>query len=829
MSDEKNESGQPETPPETKQVQAEGEYGSKSIQVLEGLEAVRKRPGMYIGDPNNGDGLHHLVWEVVDNAVDEHLAGHNPSLELVIAADGSITVVDHGRGIPVGLHEGEGVSAAQVVMTKLHAGGKFDNDSYKVSAGLHGVGVSAVNAVSEWLHMTIKREGKIWYQEYVRGVPKGDLEAIGTTDETGTIISFQPDHLVFKDVTDFNFERLNTRLREIAFLNAGFRITLRDERGEEPREVVHSFDGGIREFVELLNKTKTALHDEVIHLTESKDGVEVELAMQWSDAYNESIFCFTNNVRNRDGGTHLTGLRTALTRTVNNYGQANKLLKDLKNPLGGDDVREGLTAIISVKHPDPAFSSQTKDKLVSSEVKGIVESVVGDKLGQYLDENPKSAKKIIEKTVLAARAREAARKAREMVQRKGALDASTLPGKLADCQSKDPAISEIYIVEGDSAGGSAKQGRDRKFQAILPLRGKILNVERARFEKMLSSAEIGTLITALGCGVEGGQNFDLEKLRYHQVIIMTDADVDGSHIRTLLLTFFYRQMPELIANGHLYIAQPPLYKVKKGKRASYLQDDVELNRFLIDSAADGVVITDASGEIALSGQPLMRLLDDLRRWRRLLEGTKRRGEPKVIEALTRATSLTAADLTDEGKLKAASDAIEAYLRGRYDDLASFDVDLSKHPELDRYRAEVRTRFGVATRSTLIDFALLSAGDVQELRIIETGIRALGEQPFHAAVGNGDREVVGDADDLWEWVQDRARKGLQVQRYKGLGEMNPGELWETTMDPDTRTLLQVRIDDAVEAEDIFSVLMGDQVEPRRQFIEDNALNVSNLDI
>ncbi|MEM9073173.1 MAG: DNA topoisomerase (ATP-hydrolyzing) subunit B [Myxococcota bacterium] len=807
-------------------------YDKDSIKVLEGLEAVRKRPGMYIGDPHDGTGLHHLVWEVIDNAVDEHLAGHCDAIEVTVHADGSLTVVDHGRGIPVGTHSEYGISAAELIMTKLHAGGKFDNDSYKVSAGLHGVGVSAVNAVSEWLRMEIRRDGKIHHQEYRKGVPQGSLEVIGQSESTGTKISFKPDPEVFTMI-DFNFDTLSNRLREIAFLNAGFKITLTDERAED-KQVIHQFEGGIREFVEMLNKNKQPLHPEVVKIHETKEGVDVEIAMQWSNAYNEAISCFTNNVHNKDGGTHLTGLRTALTRTINNFGNAGKLLKELKSPLSGDDVREGLTAIISVKHPDPAFSSQTKDKLVSSEVKGIVESVVGEKLHQFLDENPKTAKRIVEKCVMAARAREAARKAREMVQRKGVLDASTLPGKLADCQSKDPAESEIYIVEGDSAGGSAKQGRDRRFQAILPLRGKILNVERARFEKMLSSAEIGTLITALGCGVEGGQNFDIEKLRYHQIIIMTDADVDGSHIRTLLLTFFYRQMPEVIRNGYLYIAQPPLYQVKRGKKVRYLQNDEELNRFLVDAGADGAMVKTKDGEAMLTGDVLLRQLDDLRRWRRLLQLTRRRADPRIIEALIRATSLSIDDLSSEEKVQAAAKAIETYIRDKHEDLQAFEAMVDKHPELDRYRAHIKARFGVATRQATIDFELLSAGDVSELRQIETGLRALGSQPFFGASVDksgqpGAWEEIGDADALWSWVDARARKGLRLQRYKGLGEMNPDQLWETTMDPDTRTLLQVRIDDALEAEGIFTVLMGDQVEPRREFIESNALTVTNLDI
>ena len=614
------------------------DYDQSAIQVLEGLEAVRKRPGMYIGDPHDGTGLHHLVWEVVDNAVDEHLAGHCDRITITIHPDGSITVVDTGRGIPVGMHA-KGVSAAEVVMTQLHAGGKFDNESYKVSAGLHGVGVSAVNAVSTWLRLEIRREGKLWFQEYAKGVPQAPLEAIGESKTTGTQVSFLPDPTIFS-MTDFSFETLNNRLREITFLNAGFEVVITDER-PEGKSVTHRFDGGIRQFVETLNKNKTALHEDVIAFTAEKDGVIVEIAMQWSDAYNESIYAYTNNVRNKDGGTHLTGLRTALTRIINTYGTREKLLKDLKNPLGGDDVREGVTCIISVKHPDPAFSSQTKDKLVSSEVKGIVESVVGQELVAYLDENPKSAKRIVEKAVLAARAREAARKAREMVQRKGALDPSNLPGKLADCQSKDPTLSEIYIVEGDSAGGSAKHGRNRRYQAILPLRGKILNVERARFEKMLGSAEIGTLITALGCGVRGGENFDIEKLRYHHTIIMTDADVDGSHIRTLLLTFFYRQMPELIEKGYLYIAQPPLYKLTKGKKVRYLKDDPALNAHLIDAGADQLLVRSKGGSVPLSGDPLRVLLKGFESlvWPISSPALRRRAESSVLCAIIRGAHL----------------------------------------------------------------------------------------------------------------------------------------------------------------------------------------------
>jgi DNA gyrase subunit B len=813
---------QPSTPPSG--------YDQSAIQVLEGLEAVRKRPGMYIGDPHDGSGLHHLVWEAVDNAVDEHLAGHCDSVQVIVHSAGSVTVVDNGRGIPVGMHD-KGVSAAEVVMTQLHAGGKFNSESYSVSAGLHGVGVSAVNAVSEWLKMEIRREDRLWFQEYERGVPKAPVKAIGTSNKTGTKVTFKPDPEIFT-MMDFSFDVLNNRLREVSFLNAGLEVTLEDERGEG-KKVTHKFEGGIREFVESLNKKKTPLHDDVIYLHAVKDGVDIEIAMQWSDSYNESIFPYTNNVYNRDGGTHLTGLRTALTRVINQYGSREKLLKDLKNPLSGEDVREGLTAIISVKHPDPAFSSQTKDKLVSSEVKGIVESVLNEKLSQYLEEEPKAGKRIVEKTVLAARAREAARRAREMVQRKGVLDASTLPGKLADCQSKDASESEIYIVEGDSAGGSAKQGRNRRFQAILPLRGKILNVERARFEKMLSSAEIGTLITALGCGVAGGDNFDIDKLRYHHVIIMTDADVDGSHIRTLLLTFFYRQMPQLIEKGYLYIAQPPLYKVKKGKKLRYLQNNEALSRHLIELGTDQLQLGMKTGTTQLAGEPLRKLITDVARFRLLLENIGHRVDPLVVEALVTATELEVEDLADREKVEAGIETLEKFVHARRE--GEVRTTIEQDEEHDRQRVVIETEDGGTRRVTTVDFDFLSAGNVSELRQIHQGIRALGEPPFvltvldKAGKPTGESSEVPDLEALWTTLDARARKGLGVQRYKGLGEMNPEELWETTMDPEMRTLLQVRIDDALEAEEIFSVLMGDQVEPRRAFIESNALNVTNLDI
>jgi DNA gyrase subunit B len=808
-------------------------YDSSSITVLEGLEAVRKRPGMYIGDPHDGTGLHHLVWEVIDNAVDEHLAGHNPSIEITIHVDNSVTVVDHGRGIPVGMHATEGVSAAEVVMTRLHAGGKFDNNSYKVSAGLHGVGVSAVNAVSESLKLEIRREGKVWYQEYARGVPQFPIKPIGVAADTGTTVTFKPDAEIFT-IVEFNFDTLNNRLRELAFLNAGLDVQLVDERHD--RKVNHRFEGGITQFVQRLNESKSPLHDQVVTIKDKQEGVEVEIAMQWNDSYNEAIYAYTNNVHNKDGGTHLTGFRTALTRVVNQYGNDANLLKDLKGtPLSGEDVREGLTSVITVKHPDPSFSSQTKDKLVSSEVAGIVQGIVNAKVSQFFEEHPGVARKIVDKAILSARARDAARKAREMVQRKGALDASTLPGKLADCQSKDATQSEIYIVEGDSAGGSAKQGRDRRFQAILPLRGKILNVERARFEKMLGSAEIGTLITALGCGVAGGENFNIEKLRYHSVIIMTDADVDGSHIRTLLLTFYYRQMPEIIAKGYLYIAQPPLYRVKKGKKVQYLKDDDALAHYVIDQGADNIAITASSGTVTLSGDRVKRLLDDIRRFRTLVSHAARRAEPAVLEALVRASKLTLDTLADRAVIDSACTSMATFLEKKYPDLAPFAFEVARDEAHDRFVLQVTTRAGISARATTLDWNLLSAGDVRELRAIQDGVDALGPAPYTASIldkegeDSGKKAHLEDIDAIWTFVDERSRKGAHIQRYKGLGEMNPDELWETTMNPETRTLLQVRIEDAVQAEELFSILMGDQVEPRRAFIEDNALNVTNLDI
>jgi len=807
-------------------------YDSTSITVLEGLEAVRKRPGMYVGDVHDGSGLHHLVWEVVDNAVDEHLGGFCTRMDVSIHFDGSVTVEDNGRGIPVGMHE-RGVSAAEVVMTVLHAGGKFDHSSYKVSAGLHGVGVSAVNAVSEWLKMEIKREGHVHFQEYRRGGPMGALAIIGDTDKTGTKISFKPDASVFS-TTEVQYDILASRLRELSFLNAGFLITLTDER-DGGRGETFQYKGGIREFVEHLNKAKEPVHDKVISIVtelSSEAGgppIGIELAMQWNASYQEQIFCYTNNVHNKDGGTHLTGLRAALTKVFNNYGTLQNLFKDVKNGLQGEDIREGLTAVISIKHPDPSFDSQTKSKLVSSEVKTIVETTVYEKLGQFFEENPQTARKIIEKTILAAKAREAARKAREVV-RKGQLDYSTLSGKLADCQTRDPAEAELYIVEGDSAGGSAKQGRDRRFQAILPLRGKILNVERARLDKMLSSAEIGTLIATLGCGIGEG-SFDIDKLRYHQVILMTDADVDGSHIRTLLLTFFYRQMPELIERGYLYIAQPPLFRARKGKKDVYLKDQPALDRFFLEHGVEGLAVRASKGP-TLAGDPLLRLAERLRVFKRALAKLDRRGDASIIGQALHAAALGKTELRERKKVDLAVPLIRARIEKKKPDILPLDIDVDWEIEHGAARIKITPRPGAAARPAIIDWNLVDSAEYEELYAIEQDVRSIGPAPYFVREGEKDKggeTEIEDADALWDYIEARGRKGMQIQRYKGLGEMNPGQLWETTLDPNTRVMLQVRLDDAVQTDLIFAILMGDQVEPRRQFIEENALSVKNLDI
>jgi DNA gyrase subunit B len=808
------------------------EYGAENISVLEGLEAVRKRPGMYIGDVHDGSALHHLVWEVVDNGVDEHLAGHATFIKVTIHFDGSITVEDDGRGIPVDMHE-RGVSAAEVVMTVLHAGGKFDHSSYKVSAGLHGVGVSAVNAVCEKLQLEIKRQGGVYFQEYSRGVPQGPLEQIGESDAHGTKITFKPDHQIFSQ-TEYNNDILANRLRELAFLNSGLEITFIDERTQ--KKDFFLFKGGIKEFVALLSAKKEPMHEDVIAFTtdvqteDMKLPVGVDFAIQWSGAYQDQILCYTNNVNNKDGGTHLTGLRTALTRTLNGYGTAHNLFKDLKQGLSGEDVREGVICVIHVKHPDPSFDSQTKSKLVSSEVAGIVQNVVSEQLNRYFEEHPSTAKKILEKALIAAKAREAARKAREVV-RKGVLDNTSLSGKLADCQSKDPAQSEIYIVEGESAGGSAKQGRDRHFQAILPLKGKILNVERARLDKMLASQEVATLISALGCGIGDNGNFDLSRLRYHRVILMTDADVDGSHIRTLLLTFFYRQMRELIEKGYLYIAQPPLFRVRKGKKDLYLKDQGALDRVLTENGIEGLTIQSAKGP-ALSGIPLFNLAQRLRSFRSVLSKIDRRCDARVVAALLRAQGgMTRQDFRSTEKVNAAADKLRAYLEQRYPDLLPLKVEV----EIDKVhgggKINVIFRPGASTRPAVLDWELADTAEYQELVAIEEDIRSIGPSPYVAktSAANALPVTLADAEALDAYIDERGRKGCAITRYKGLGEMNAGELWETTMDPDGRTLLKVRVTDDVAADSLFSVLMGDQVEPRRQFIEENALNTRNLDI
>jgi len=806
-------------------------YNASNITVLEGLEAVRKRPGMYIGDVHDGSALHHLVWEAVDNAVDEHLAGHCTGIDVTVHFDDSVTVEDDGRGIPVGIMPDRGVSAAEVVMTVLHAGGKFDHASYKVSAGLHGVGVSAVNAVSEWLRLEISREGSVWFQEYRRGTPQAPIAAIGESTRTGTKVTFKPDHEIFSS-TEYSFDILANRLRELAFLNSGLIVRLKDERGEGRKET-YEYKGGIGEFVALLSKTKEPVHEDVIAFSgeypagEGKAPIHVDLALQWTNSYADQILAYTNNVHNKDGGTHLTGLRGALTRTLNNYGQAHNLFKDAKGGLSGDDTREGVVCVVHVKAPDASFDSQTKSKLVSSEVKGVVENAVNEFVTRYFEEHPATARKILEKAILAAKAREAARKAREVV-RKGVLDSTSLSGKLADCQSKDPAISELYIVEGESAGGSAKQGRDRHFQAILPLKGKILNVERARLDRMLGSQEVATLISALGCGIDDSGNFELSKLRYHKVVLMTDADVDGSHIRTLLLTFFYRQMREVIERGYLYIAQPPLYGVRKGKRQFYQKDQAALDRFLFENGIEGVTLQSSRGP-ELSGRVLFNLATRLRAMHDTLQKIDLRCDARVVAALFRVGGMSLADFRDHAKGDAAAEKLRTHLEERYPDLCPLTLTVEWEKQHNAGRIAVKFRPGAASRPAVLDWEVADSAEYQELLSIDEDVRSIGPAPYTVRIGNDEPETVPDAERLQAFITERGRKGTQITRYKGLGEMNADQLWETTMSPDARTLLQVRVNDPVRADELFSVLMGDQVEPRRQFIEENALNVRNLDI